>query len=66
MFICLHPRTLVREGVAIAPVGDNFYFNINRIGFARFRSSTERDQAGLGGASSMIPAGTPCLEISIP
>lgn len=65
MFIRLHPGTLVRDGLTISPVGESFYFNINRIGFARFRSSTQRDQGGLGAASSQIPEGTPCLEISI-
>jgi hypothetical protein len=65
MFIRLHPGTLVRDGLTIPPVGENFYFNVNRIGFARFRSSTERDQGGLGADSSKIPEGTPCLEISI-
>jgi hypothetical protein len=65
MFIRLHPGTLVRDGLAISPVGENFFFNVNRIGYARFRSSTARDQGGLGAASSLIPEGTPCLEISI-
>ena len=65
MFIRLHPSTLVREGLTIAPVGENFYFNVNRIGFARFRTSTKRDQSGLGAASSQMSEGTPCLEISI-
>jgi hypothetical protein len=65
MFIRLHPGTLVRDGLGITPVGENFFFNVNRIGFARFRSSTKRDQSGLGAASSQIPEGTPCLEISI-
>jgi hypothetical protein len=65
MFIRLHPGTLVRDGLAISPVGENFYFNVNRIGFARFRPSTARDQGGLGADSSLIPPGTACLEISI-
>jgi hypothetical protein len=65
MFIRLHPGTLVREEFRISLVGENFFFNVNRIGFARFRASTERDQSGLGADSSLIPNGTPCLEISI-
>jgi hypothetical protein len=65
MFIRLHPGTLVRDGLTISPVGENFFFNVNRIGFARFRSSTQRDLSGLGSAASRIPEGTACLEISI-
>jgi hypothetical protein len=65
MFIRLHPGTLVRDALTISAVGENFFFNVNRIGFARFRSSTERDQSGLGAASAQVPPGTPCLEISI-
>jgi hypothetical protein len=65
MFIRLHPSTLVRDGLALKPVGDRFYFNINRIGYAQFRASVARDQTGLGAASDQIPPGTPCLDVSI-
>lgn len=65
MFIQLHPGTLVHDGSAIHPVGDRFFFNINRIGYAHFRLSTARDQGGLGAAADKIPPETPCLDISI-
>jgi hypothetical protein len=65
MFLRLHPSTLVRNGFALHPVGDRFFFNINRIGYAHFRLSTERDQGGLGAAADQIPPETPCLDVSI-
>ncbi|WP_420125968.1 hypothetical protein [Longimicrobium sp.] len=64
MFIQLHPDTLVRDGLTIAPVGENFFFNIDHIGFARFRVSTKHDQGGLGADASKVPEGTSCLELS--
>ena len=65
MFIHLHPSTLVRDGLALHPVGEHFYFNVNRIGYAHFRSSTKRDQDGLGAAADLVPPGTSCVDISI-
>lgn len=64
MFVLLPPDTLY-GGNGLQPVGDGFYFNINRIGWARFRSSNAKDQAGLGASADQIRPGTPCMDVSI-
>jgi hypothetical protein len=65
MFIRLHPSTIVNDGGPLHPVGDRFYFNINRIGSARFRSSGKEDYSGQGKAADLVPLETPCVDIWI-